>query len=355
MKKILLALTALIFTTAAAHAVEVKNWAYKGTMNWYDLNGAAVPISYAETSVDDDRLRVLYAPQFKRWYIEFLCIGQRQFVDRQPEFYVRTKKNQTQGRYNTDYLIKAPAVIRNGNPAYIIMELNREDLAALKTEMDMGTGYFTSNRVEAISGAAQDIGEYRTYGFPGSGAASAIATIEKEHGLSAVRAHSASEQKQRHAQMAQDEKNKQLLKWYEGEYAETNSLGVPLYRGCQALFNIDTERYPNMYRKNQYVGDFDGVMAITSQGGTKPDHIYISTGYQSMQDHPYGTMHPMAETAKIPLFVEDGKQYMRLRLGKLVPGIPYKRMIDFENDLLKFVAYDEGSSFAPPRYFKRCN
>lgn len=355
MRSLLLALTAFVLTLTAAHGAAYDNWSYKGQMKWYDLNGQPVQVSYAETRVADDYMRVLYAPQFKRWYIEFLYNDSRQFVDRQPEFYVRTKKGQGSGRYESDYLIKSPAVIRNGTPGYIIMELTKKDLAALKTELDLGAGYFTSNRVEAVAGAAQDIGEYRTYGFPGTGAAGAIGAMEKAYNLSAVRPYSEVERKQRHIQTAEDRKNVKLLNWYEGEYAETNSKGEPLYSGCRGIFYIDTDRYPNMYRQHQYIGNFDGVLAITSQGGTKPDHIYISTGYKAMRNYSSGSFRPQAETAKIPLFIEEGKQYMRLRLGKLVPGIPYKRMIEFENDLLKFVAYEEGASFAPPRYFKRCN
>lgn len=358
MKRILLALSVLIFTASLAHAAEVKPWEYKGTKNWYDLTGQPITVSYAETQVDDDKISVLYAPASKSWYIQFSYISEYMLVDKQPEFFVRTTDTDDSGRYASDYLIQKDASIFNntpGKPHFIIMPLAREDLAAIKTDLNIGASFYVSDKVSVIEGETLDLGRNISYLFLGTNASTAIAAIEQANNLSTVRANSAADRKAHQQKLQEDSKNIQLLQWYEGNWAETTPNGTMRWGGCDAKHEIDYDRFSNLVQRNKFLVQFNGILAISANGGTKPDEIHISTAYNRVKNDMLAPMFTSADTKRIPLIIEDGDQFVRLRLGTEVPGIPYKRIIDYENDMLKFVAYDTHGEDVAPIYFKRCN
>ncbi len=357
MKRILLALSVLIFTASLAHAAEVKPWEYKGTKNWYDLTGQPITVSYAETQVDDDKISVLYAPASKSWYIQFSYISEYMLVDKQPEFFVRTTDTDDSGRYASDYLIQKDASIFNntpGKPHFIIMPLAREDLAAIKTDLNIGASFYVSDKVSVIEGETLDLGRNISYLFLGTNASTAIAAIERANNLSTVRANSAADRKAHQQKLQEDSKNIQLLQWYEGDWAEANASGTMRWGGCEGYRKIDYDRFPNLVQRNKFLVKFNGIMAISANGGTKPDEIYISTAYNQVKNDILASTYSDADTKRIPVFIEEGAQFIELRLGTTIPGIPYKRIIYYENDMLKLVAYDTKGADAAPVYFKRC-
>lgn len=91
-------------------------------------------------------------------------------VNEQPEFFVRTAEVNGNGRYASDYIIRHEATIFNNaanKPRLIIMPLEREDLAALKSDMNIGANFYISNPVRVIEGETLELGENVSYLFLG--------------------------------------------------------------------------------------------------------------------------------------------------------------------------------------------
>lgn len=359
--KIFLTLTVSL-VSLSAYAVTVKDWEYKQSMTWRGLVKSGISVDYAEAQVDDDKISIIYDKEKNRWYFQFTYIDTRILTGKQPEFFIRTNKDLGSGRYSSDYVIKNKAdVFYNtpGKPQLIIMQISTKDIAAIKAGFELGVGYYTSNKVTWAEGKAPvELGSYKSYLFPGKGSVQAIEKIEIRNKLPVIRAQSRKELDEHFEKIKQIDQNRKLLEWYQGDWAEVTANGQPIGRSCQTTSEIvDINELPDLMQRGRFLGKWHkGALAIS--GRNSSDHLYISSAYSNKYRDPsdkFNLVHKGSETRKIPLFIEQGKDYMRLRLGSEIPGIKYKRIIDFHNGLLKLVAYDTGGKEAKIRYFKRCS
>ena len=360
--KILFVLVMMV-AASDSYSVEVKNWSFKGHKNWTQLHGRNIPVDYAEASVSDEKLAVLYDKQDRQWYLQFTYIGKRQLThskNKQPEFFVRTLKNAGSGRFDSDYVIKGEAKVffnDPGKPQYLIMKVAPSDLPYLKVGLDIGAGYYLTDKCSSFieGGRCIDFGEFRTYLFPGANITKAISEIERRNGLSVSKPISMKQRKAEFSQQKSNAKIAKIIQWYEGDWAEVISSG-PVFGGCDRLRKIDYDRFPNLMQKGRFLGSkFQGILAISALGATSHDHIYVSSAY-SKDSWNEGLVQGLegTETKKISVFVEDGKEFTRLRLGDEIRGISYKRIIETDGETLRLIAWDTGGKKVRPLYFIRC-
>jgi hypothetical protein len=162
-----------------ASAAEVKNWEYKGHGQW-TLQGQTTDIIYAQANVGAYPLFIMYAKPYDEWFMSFLYANDDGFPimnedGRRPTFFVRTSPGLGSGRYDTDYEIDRDAVVVNEGGFYqFSMLLEPQDIQALKRDLDMGADYWLDDGTKTKL--------WRTFRFPGTGAAAAIARIEAEIG-----------------------------------------------------------------------------------------------------------------------------------------------------------------------------
>ncbi len=345
--------------TGSVNAVEVTPWKFKGDKKWTTLNGKGSPrpVSYAETTVDDDTLSILYDKEYRQWYLQFEYIADGKLVhsnNKKPEFFVRTRDNSNSGRYDTDHVISNEAKVyynKPGKPQYVIMPISRVDLPHLKVNFNIGVGYYlAAGCAELIEGECIDLGEFRTYLFSGDNASEAISAIERSNNQTVTRATTIQSREERIKEQKENDKIAQILKWYQGDWAQVTPKG-PLLGGCDVQHEIDFDQFPKLMQQGKFFGyTFKGMMAISSLGATSHDHLYFSTGYDT---GAFGSK-KFAPTKKIILFTSQGKQFYRIRLGSEIPGIPYKRVIETDGKFLRLVAWDTNGKDVDPLYFARC-
>lgn len=349
-----------IFYSALSLSAQVNYLEYKGQKQWYTLTGQPIKVTYAETSVNDDSLSIIYDAAAEQWYLEFKYIGNKKLThskSKRPEFFVRTIENKNSGRYDSDHVMNNNAkVFYNdpGKPQYVIIPIDKNDLRYLKVNLDIGAGYYLSSCVEVIKGECLDLGEWTTYLFPGKNASQVITAIEKKHNLSVSKVVSLKARKDELRQKKENDKIRNILKWYQGDWAQVTPEG-PLFNGCNINRTIDFDSYPNLMQKGSFLGSrFKGVLAISALGKTEPDHLYFSSGYTGIQNSKSLILDLSAETKKVPLFLEQGGSHFRLRLGSEIPGIPYKRIIDTDGKSIRLSAWDTGGKKVEPLYFLPC-
>ncbi|KHF24438.1 hypothetical protein [Solemya velum gill symbiont] len=156
----------------------------------------------------------------------------------------------------------------------------------------------------------------------------------------------------------EDDKNRSLLQWYQGEWQQVNAAGESFYGGCVGRREIaNIHAFPNL----KYNSTYNGVLLIKASEA-KPDHLFFSSALPYINAH-YDTsgiqllvpVKTKSNAVKVPLSIEESGNYMRIHLASEIPGMPYKRYIDFENNQLKFVAYGSpGTENERPYYFSRC-
>ena len=171
---LLTSLLSLVFMATQA-ASDVRNWEYIGIQNPGTLAEAFV----AETSIDDDSLRLLYFTEDQTYYLWFEYYGEMPFSDKfveESEFFMRTRiEPKLSGRYDSDYVFSGRTVTQpDRNPAMpqiVVVALTDSDIEALRAyekNQIIGVGYFLSS------------GYWRTYSFPAQGVWSAYLLIKDD-------------------------------------------------------------------------------------------------------------------------------------------------------------------------------
>ena len=351
----------LFLNLAPIQSAEVTPWKFMGSKDWRVLTGSSIKTDYAQTSVDDDKLSIFYAKDSRTWYIQFTYIDNRKLIhsdQKKPEIFVRTAEQNQSGRYDSDHLIQNKATVfynQPGKPQYVIMPFEPKELRYIKVGLRIGVGYYVSSGcTEVLKGECLDLGEYRTYLFSGRQIENAISQIEKRNNLKITKPISQSQRNKQFKIQKGNEKMAQMLKWYQGDWAQVNRSG-PMYNGCNTSREIDYDQFPNLMQKGRFLGyRFDGVLAISALGATTHDHFYISSGYPGLHNNGSLIIDLNAETKKIPLFTEETKEFYRIRLGAEIPGIPYKRIIDTDGKVLRFSAWDTKGKEVEPLFFIRC-
>lgn len=164
------------------------------------------------------------------------------------------------------------------------------------------------------------------------------------------------------AQVGNDQA-KMYVEWLEGNWGEVNKAGEDVLGGCQASQKIDSANAIGLTQKNRSLKRRnEGLLAFSSKGGTQPDRVFVSSGYdhvnRALSENSLIQVWYDAEgvTSQIGIQLSQGEMFMNFHFDTDIPGLSaYRTLVPTDSDVITLTSGSgEADSNLEERHFKRC-